>query len=46
MKSFESTNLKREAEKSSEKWSFCEFQVSDFYAMKEENHFVFFASYN
>lgn len=34
MTSFESTNLKREAEKSSENWSFCEFLISDFYTMK------------
>lgn len=38
MKSFQSTKLKREAEKSSENWSFCEFSGSDFYAMKEGDH--------
>ena len=45
MKSFETPNLKREAEELSENQSFCEFLISDFYAVTEGNHLAFFACY-
>ena len=46
IKTFESTNLKRETKQSCENWSFCEFLICDSYAMKEEDHPVFFVCYN
>lgn len=45
-KPLETPNLKRETKELSENQSFCEFLISDFYAMTEGNHLVFFACYN